>query len=380
MQTSDVTPERLQRLAGLEAPGGARVLSLYLNLDPQANLASPTNRASAVNSLLDEAGRAVEGVEGLDHAAHMALREDVTRAREGLDANLQDDWAEGAHALAIFVCGPADLFEVVKLPRPLDNRVVIARRPSIGALAETGPVEPWAVLLLDGDDARLLGGHGDRFDELATEHGDLRGRTQKGGMSARRYERSVGMEVAEFARGVAEMLREAHEQHDFRRILLGTNERLQAELEGHLSEPVRERIVARFDAGADWESATSIREKVEPLLSVEETRREADALARAAHPGVRGLAATLPALYERRVEVLLVEPGLEHPGVVCPRCRWAAADERGACPVDGETMEPEPNLVEWAVGMAIEQDALVLPVRHHNDLSEHDGIGAALRF
>ena len=380
MQTSDVTPQRLQRLAGFEAPGGARVLSLYLNLDPQANLAAPANRGSAVNSLLDEAGRAVEGEEGLDHDAHMALREDVTRVREALDANLQDDWAEGAHALALFVCGPADLLEVVKLPRPVGNRVVIARRPSIGTLAETGPIEPWAVLLLDGDDARLLGARGDRLDELASEHGDLRGRTQSGGMSAQRYERSVGMEVAEFLRGVAEMLREAHDEHDFRRIFVGANERLLTELESHLAEALRERIAARFDAGADWESPTSIREKVEPLLVVEETRREADALARAAHPGVRGLAATLPALYERRVEALLVEPGLEHPGVVCPRCRWAAADERGACPVDGETMEPEPNLVEWAVGMAIEQDALVLPVRRHNDLSEHDGIGAALRF
>ena len=359
MQSDGVTPERLQRLASFEAPAGARVLSLYLGLDPQAGFAAGGNRAGAVNSLLDEAGRAVEGEEGLEHDAHMALREDVIRAREGLDASLQDDWAEGAHALAIFVCGPADLFEVVKLPRPLDNRVVVSKRPSIGALAETGPVEPWAVLLLDGDDARLLGGRGDRLDDLAAKHGD---------------------EVAEFLRGVAEMLREAHERHDFRRILVGTDERLFAELEGHLAEPLRERIVARFDAGADWESATSIREKVEPLLAVEETRREADALARAAHPGVRGLAATLPALYGRRVETLLLEPGLEHPGVVCPRCRWAAADERGDCPVDGETMEHEPNLVEWAVEVAVEQDATVLPLRRHNDLADHDGIGAALRF
>src|SRR4051794_37020658 len=101
MQTSDVTQERLQRLASFQAPGGARVLSLYLNLDPQANLAAPQNRRSAVNSLLDEAHRAVEGEEDLEHDAHMALREDVNRAREELEANLDDGWAEGAHALAL---------------------------------------------------------------------------------------------------------------------------------------------------------------------------------------------------------------------------------------------------------------------------------------
>src|SRR4051812_49929115 len=105
LQTSDVTFERLQRLAAVEAPDGSRILSLYLNLDPTANLAAPANRQSAVNSLLDEAARAVEGEEGLSHDAHMQLREDVSRARDALDANLDDGWAHGAHALALFVCG-----------------------------------------------------------------------------------------------------------------------------------------------------------------------------------------------------------------------------------------------------------------------------------
>src|SRR5918998_6372089 len=105
MQTSDVTQDRLQRLATFEPGRGARVLSLYLNLDPHANLHASENRRSAVNSLLDEAARAVEGVEDLDHRAHMALREDVARARNELEANLDDGWAEGAHALALFLCG-----------------------------------------------------------------------------------------------------------------------------------------------------------------------------------------------------------------------------------------------------------------------------------
>jgi hypothetical protein len=43
-------------------------------------------------------------------------------------------------------------------------------------------------------------------------------------------------------------------------------------------------------------------------------------------------------------------------------------------------MKHHPNLVEWAVEFAVEQGATVLPLRHHNDLSDHDGIGAALRF
>jgi hypothetical protein len=380
MQTSDVTPERLQRLATFQAPGGSRVLSLYLNLDPAANLAAPANRRSAVSSLLDEAHRAVEGEEGLGHDAHVALREDVNRARAELDAHLDDDWAEGAHALGLFVCGPADVFDVVRLPRPVQAKVVIADRPAIEPLTETGPAEPWAVLLFDGDDARLLEGTGDRLVERERLHDDHAGRTQAGGMAAQRYERRVGMEVSEFLREVAGMLRAADERRHYRRIAVGTTERRFAEMRAHLSDQLSERIIGRFDAGADWEPVSAIRDKVEPLLVADETHREAEALRKAESAGVRGLVDTLPALYERRVETLLLEPGLEHPGVVCPKCRWAAAEERGACPVDGEEMAEHPNLVEWAVEVAVEQGATVLPVRRHDDLAEHDGMAAALRF
>ena len=380
MQTSDVSQERLQSLATFEAPSGARVLSLYLNLDPAANLAAPANRRSAVNSLLDEAARAVEGEEDLSHDAHMALREDVSRARGELDANLDDGWAEGAHALALFVCGPAELFEVVRLPRPVDNKVLIADRPAIEPLAESGTADRWAVLLLDGDDARLLEGVGDRLEETQTISGDHGGRTNTGGMSAQRYERSVGMEANEFARGAAEMLRENDDRKHYARILVGTSERFYGLLESHFSQQLAERIIGRFDAGADWESPQSIREKIEPLLQIDETHRELDALDAVGANGVRGLADTLPALYERRVATLLLEPGVERPGVVCPRCRWASADELRTCPVDGEAMKEHPNLIEWAVEVAIEQGASVLPLRHHNDLAEHDGIAAAVRF
>jgi peptide subunit release factor 1 (eRF1) len=380
MQTSDVTQDRLQRLATFEPADGARVLSLYLNLDPGSNLHAPANRSSAVNSLLDEAARAVEGEEGLDHDAHIALREDVNRAREELESNLDDGWAEGAHALALFVCGPADLFEVLRLPRPVDSRVTIADRPAIEPLAEVGPAEHWAVLLLDGNDARLLEGFGDRLEETQSEHSDHGGRTAKGGMSAQRYERSVGMEENEFLRNVAQILEDADQRRTYKRIFVGTTERHFSAFEDILSEPLRKRITARFDAGADWESPHDVRAKLEPLLQIDETHRERTALDAVGANGVRGIVDVLPALYERRVATLLLEPGLEHPGVVCPKCRWAMAEERGTCPVDGETMVTHPNLVEWAVEVAVEQDAEVLPVRRHDDLADHGGIAAALRY
>jgi hypothetical protein len=380
MQTTDVSADRLQRLAAFEAPGGGRVLSLYLNLDPRSDLARPDARATAVNSLLDEAGRVVEGREGLDHDTRMALRADTDRARTELGDNLDGGWAEGAHALALFVCGPADLFEVVRLAHPTPNHVAVEAWPSIARLAEAGPLDPWAIAVFDGDDFRLLGGHGERLEVIETASDDHEGRTSAGSQSGRRFERPVGLEVDHFLRDVSARIEAADRRHRFAHIVLGATEQHAKVVEERLEAHVLAKLAGRIDAGADWEAVADIRDKVEPLLVAHETRREGEALDRMRTSGVRGLTDTLPALYERRVDTLLLEPGLTHRGVVCPQCRWASADERGTCPVDSTAMVPHPNLTEWAVARAIEGDATILPLRRHNDLEDADGIGAALRF
>jgi peptide subunit release factor 1 (eRF1) len=176
------------------------------------------------------------------------------------------------------------------------------------------------------------------------------------------------------------MLADADARSGYARIFVGTTERMYTTFLNALSQPLRERISGRFDAGADWESPTAVRAKLEPLLQIDETHRERAALDHLGQRGVRGIAQVLEPLYQRRVETLLIEPGLEFHGVVCSQCRWAAAEERGTCPVDGTAMVEHPNLVEWAVEMAIEQSAEVMPVRRHNDLSDYNGIAAVLRF
>src|SRR2546423_1916989 len=51
MQVNDITPERLRRLAAIRA-GDARVLSLFVNLDPRG-FATPAARRTEVRSLLE---------------------------------------------------------------------------------------------------------------------------------------------------------------------------------------------------------------------------------------------------------------------------------------------------------------------------------------
>src|SRR5687768_13216424 len=126
MQVAPPDRDELRRLADLRLERPV-VLSLYLSLDPQ-DFATPPARPTAVRSLLDEAERRLRGQDRLSHEDRAALQANLERARRQLERELPSD---GAHGVAVFVAEPAELFEVVKLPRPVRNRVSIGRSPLV---------------------------------------------------------------------------------------------------------------------------------------------------------------------------------------------------------------------------------------------------------
>ena len=74
----------------------------------------------------------VDSAEGLDHDEREALKADVDRVREALNAS--DIAQNGTRAVAVYACGPADLLEVVALRRPIDSAVVLERSPHVEPL------------------------------------------------------------------------------------------------------------------------------------------------------------------------------------------------------------------------------------------------------
>src|SRR5947209_17710445 len=117
MQTNELTSGLLRRLADLR-PDGACVLSLFLNLDPSV-FATPPARATEVGSLIDQAERKLRESNGLTHDQQQGLRRDIATAHDFFKGPSFS--AEGAHGLALFVCGPVELFETIKLPRPIET-------------------------------------------------------------------------------------------------------------------------------------------------------------------------------------------------------------------------------------------------------------------
>jgi peptide chain release factor subunit 1 len=384
MQTNELRPDRLRELAVLR-PQGARVLSVFLNLDP-AEFAEPPARASEIRSVLDQARRAARATEdGLGHDAKKALRADLDR----VEALLESFSPKGAHGVAVYACGPAGLLETIRLPRPLETRAVIDDSPFIEPLAEMVGIGSWFVVLVNRSVGRMFVGDRERLDEADAIVDEVHGQHKQGGLSQSRYQRSVDEDVQDHLRNVADATFEHYKRTPFDHLLLGGPSETLSDFEPKLHAYLQERLAGRIEVDVENSSPDDVHAAALPKIVDHELARERQALDRLREGvstggrGVAGLENVLEALNERRVEILLLEPGAEAPGCTCPQCGLVWPLDGGSCPADGTALDCRSNVVESAVELALVQSAEVLVVRdedHQRELQSHGDIAAVLRF
>lgn len=347
---NEITEAKLQLLAGLHADG-PRVLSVYLDLDPE-RFGTPPARASEVDSLLDDASRRIES-EKHSHEELEQLRADLDRVR----VHLQDgDYTEGARSHAVFCCSSLDLFEALSLPDPVDSRVTISDSPFIEPLVEIGPPEPWCIALVNRRLARILRGSANNLVEVRSFGDSVHGQHDQGGWSQARYQRSVEEDVDAHLRHTAEVLFRIFQRRRFVGLLLAAPEELRSHVAEKLHSYVRERLVGYLDLDVENSTIEDVRSVAAEAIEEHERAIVGDRLeelrARLGR-GERAAAGSeevLRALTERRVGTLLYDP-----------------------------RRPGEGIVEQAVHAALEQDAEVFPVEAP-DIGPLGGIAALLRF
>jgi peptide chain release factor subunit 1 len=379
MAANTITRDQLRRLAEMR-PERGRVLSVFLNLDP-SQFGTPAARSSAITSIVTEAAHRAEQAEGLEHEEREALKGDVERVRETLQAG--DIAQNGTRAVAVYACAPADLLEVVRLRRPVESAVVLDRAPYVEPLVADADAETWCVLLANRRNARFFVADGGGLEETDRVEDDVHSQHDQGGWSQSRYQRGVEKEKDDHLVHVAEVAFDAYQRKGFDRLLIGAPDELVNELKAKLHPYLRERIVGRLHLDVENSGIGEVRAAAERAIEDWARRCERDSLDRLAEGvgrggrGAAGLAAVLEALNEQRVEVLLVAEGYRSPGGRDPETGMLFAGDHGP---DDQELERCENIVEPAVEKAIEQSAKVIKVSHHDDLGPLGGIGAVLRY
>jgi hypothetical protein len=376
MQVRAPDRDQLRNLAELRLDRPV-VLSLYLNLDP-SQFATPPARKTSVRSLLDEAERRVRERNGLSHDDKAALHASLERAGAFLENDLPSD---GAHGLAVFASERNGLFEALKLPRSVPNRVAIGHTPLVGPLARLARRERWCVTLVNRRDARIFRGSPDDLREVQQIHDDVPGQHDQGGWSQARYQRSIDKEKDDHLKDTCDALMRHFKRQPFERLILGGPREIVADFESKLHHYLQERLAGRIEVDVEHTGADQVLAAARPLIEELEQRREREALERLGERGAAGVESLLPPLNERRVELLILDEQFGGvTGVQCMECGWLGL-EGESCPADGSALAELDDLTEAMIELAVQQAAELLAVRHERaTLEGHGGAAALLRF
>jgi peptide chain release factor subunit 1 len=377
MQVTAPDRDALRRLAELRLDRPV-VLSLYLDLDP-TEFATPPARATAVRSLLDEAERRIRDG-GRAHEDRADLEASLQRAGTLLEREAPTD---GAHAIAVFASQAGDLFEVMRLPRSVRNRVAIGRSPLVGPLARIERRERWCVALVSRRDARIFRGSPDGLREIEQIHDLVFGQHDQGGWSQARYQRGIEKEKDDHLKHTADALMKHYKRRPFQRLILGGPREVVADFESKLHGYLAERLAGRIEVDVDHSTPEQVLAAAQPRFDELEEEREAEVFERLGEAGraATGLDDVLRALNERRVETLVLDEQFAASGVSCPECGWLGSSGR-TCPVDGRELEQLEDLTDAASELTLQQSAEILAVRRRREefAQRAGGVAALLRF
>jgi peptide chain release factor subunit 1 len=366
--------ETIGRIAHFDG-GGLPIVSIYLTVPP-----GPDAHASAMtkaDSLLHEI-RGLGEDRSLAHDARLSVRRDIERVAGGI-ANA----VATPSTLAFFCCSGAGLFEVVRLPRAVRDRIVVDATPWIRPLlAVLGDYQRCCAVVVDKGTARAwelyLGQV--RDTGLAQE---LRAPGSDGANERRDSNRAEELEKRHFKQ-VAKALERLQYANRYDILAIGGHDEELPRFLALLAKPLQERVAGTFSVDDDSIAPAAVREQAEAILDRYELDRQrsavAELLAMEASGGraASGLEACLWAGSIAAVQDLYVQDGSSMPGVVCDESRWfALRGER--CPLCGRATRRTPDVIDELAEAVIDEGGAIHHVRAVTELAEKL-IASSLRF
>jgi hypothetical protein len=367
--------ESIRALASFKAPDRP-VVSAYFDVDGKRwprygeveARVERLVRAAADDAVAPGHGEAVGDLERIE--AHL---------RGGLDRSRP-------RGIALFSCGE-ELWQVHELPVRFKDHIVVNQTPHVRQLERVVDTYPgFGVLLADKQRARMfvfelneLVDKSELFDALP-RHDDDAGDRDRGEALRSHLEAATHQHL----KRAATVAFEAWKQHPFDHFVLSAGPEIASELEADLHSYLRDRISARIHIPANSPESAIVAAALEVEEQLEREREAAmveklRSAAASGRAGVVGLAPTLAALHDRRIDTLVVSDGFEAEGWRCEPC-GALAAKGPSCSRCGGEMTKVADVVEEAVEEALLQSCHVEMCVGNADLDVAGQVGALLRF
>jgi peptide chain release factor subunit 1 len=336
-----------------------------------------------VNSLLAAGERQLE-----ERRSQMARdqREGLKKDLERIAAWFDDGFdRQGVRGLGVYAAGLDNFWATLTLPEPVEDEVRIGGELYLAPLARLAGRDGGLVAFVGRERGHVWRLGGGQLTEIADQSTEVQGQHSQGGWSQARYERSVENQVGQHLRDVAATLDGCvRKLHGTRVVLIGSED-IRSEFEALLSNEVQNAVAGWATAEAHADGA-QVLEAAKPVFDEWWSGREDDVLERWREEiGKNGRAAsgwesTLEAASDGRVDLLLVQDGVDQTAYQCPQCGRAQMSN-GSCPLDGTTMEERDGGLDLALHQTLAHGGTVHVIRgERRDLEPVGGVAALLRF
>jgi peptide chain release factor subunit 1 len=376
-----MTWEQLRQLAAFRAGKGCAI-SLYVDLDP-SDAPTPADVQTKVNSVLQAAERHLDERKAqLTRDQREALKRDLQRIAAWFDDGFD---RQGARAIAVFADGLDNFWATISLPEAAGDDARIGNELHRAPLARVAGRDAALIAFVGRERGQVWRLRNGALVEIADQTEEVQGQHSQGGWSQARYERNIENQVGQHLRDVAATLDGCVRKLRGTRVVLIGAEDIRSEFEALLSNEVQTCVAgwASAEAHAD---GPQVLDAARPVLNEWWAGHEDELLARwREEAGKNGRAAsgwqsTLEAASDGRVDLLLVQEGVDQPAYQCPQCGRAQMGD-GSCPLDGTTMEAKEGGLDLALHQTLAHGGTVHVIRgERRDLDPVGGVAALLRF
>jgi len=368
------TKQELQELATFHSE--SPVLSVYLNVD-LTQLTTEQARLTMRNLCKS--------------VSDTALPEDIKAIEDHLD--LEYDWQ--GKGLALFSAG--EFWRAYPLAFPMGDSVHTGPQPYIKPLADYfDAYDSYGVVLVDREGARLFlfnqgtlqdatGMLGEEIKEHTHDAAGRGGRSSRGSGQGRAstLDSYIDQVAVRNLREVVDLTQRFYRAGRCERIILGGTKENRSHFLSMLPKPLQDKVIG--DISIDmYAGPMHVLDRTQVLIQRSVRERKAALVQNtitAAHKnmGSLGLADTLKALQEQRIQTLVISEGFAAPGAVCDYCGYLSTSTDPECPICDGTMQPIQDIVDHLVHRAVEMDTEIAFV-DDPALSEAGSIGALWRF
>ena len=375
-----LTTDTVDRLRSMGSDGFP-VLSVYVGLEPGTD--ALRNLPARLNGMLADVQREADD---LPRDQRLSVRADVDAVIE-LPRLVVGKVGRG---VAVFRSTGGGIDEVVELPGPVRDRVVVDSSPYLRPLdSMLEHYRRFCVVVVDrriGSIFRFHMGQLETWEEMREE--EIRKANYGGfaGYEERRVRSHADEVAARHYREIASRLSELERaEPGFDLLIVGGPDEHVAGLVDAIHPDLAKRLAGTFtiDPGTMTPAivlahSREVAEKFEAdeQRALVERLRDTTASGGAAALGIEDVAA---AANQRAVEVLLVRAGVTDTGSACESCGWVMVEPRPACPACGGEVRDVPDVIDAIADSTRAAGGRVQHILVESALDE-DEVGAFLRY